>query len=583
MKSLFSHPRAFLLVISLPVLLACQPSPEKSAEHKQTRASVSFNWFEYQGNDEVFTQPLAEGEYQNPIVSGFYPDPSITRRGDDYYMVHSSFSYTPGVPILHSRDLVNWQLVGHVLTQPGQFKFDGLGVSRGIFAPTLRYHDGLFYMITTAVDAGGNFLVTATDPAGPWSEPLWLPEIGGIDPDIFFDDDGKVYIAHNDGPDGEPLYEGHRAIRLWEFDLATKTVMTGEGSGRVIVNGGVNIADKPVWIEGPHIYKINGWYYLTCAEGGTSVNHSQVVFRTKNLSEPFVPYANNPILSQRDLDPARANPVTSTGHADFIQTASGDWWSVFLATRPYADNFYNTGRETYLLPITWQDQWPVILPTGQEVPYRHVKPNIDVELTQLITTDALTGNFTWRDEFSQQDMDPRWNFLRGFERSWLQVANDKLDMQASAFDLSSQQQTSFMGHRQQHGRFSVRTSLNLPTQQGISGGLTALQNSGFYYYFAVQKQQNNYRLFVQQVNNGQVSLLADTVINAQAGQELTLLVNGDKGHVSFAYTLVDGAPIDLVVNADATLLSTESAGGFVGAMLGLHVRNEAYSNNRQVD
>ena len=581
MTSLFF--RTCLLAASFPLLLACQPNSAELDKNPKTPASVSFNWFEYQGNDEIFAQPLAQGQYQNPIVAGFYPDPSITRKGEDYYMVHSSFSYAPGVPILHSRDLVNWQLVGHILTQPTQLKLDGLGVSRGIFAPTLRYHDGLFYMITTAVDSGGNFLVTATDPSGPWSEPLWLPEIGGIDPDIFFDDDGKVYIAHNDAPDGEPLYEGHRAIRLWEFDLATNTVVTSEGSGRVIVNGGVNIGDKPVWIEGPHIYKINGWYYLTCAEGGTSVNHSQVVFRTKHLSEPFVPYANNPILSQRDLDPTRLNPVTSTGHADFIQTAEGDWWSVFLATRPYGDNFYNTGRETYLLPITWQDEWPVILPKGQEVPYRHIKPEIDVELTQLSATDALTGNFIWRDEFSQQDIDPRWNFLRGFERSWLQVANDKLDMQASEFDLSSLQQTSFMGHRQQHGRFSLSTSLNLPAQQGISGGLTALQNSAFYYYFAVQKQQDNYRLFVQQVNNGQLSLLAETVIKAQAGQELTLLVNGDKGHISFSYKLADGEQVEVVSNADATLLSTERAGGFVGAMLGLHVRNEPSSNNKQVD
>lgn len=575
MTSLFS--RACLLAVSLPILLACQPSLDSPAttSKQQAHAGVTFDWFEYQGDDEIFAKPLAADEYQNPIAAGFYPDPSITRKGDDYYMVNSSFSYTPGLPILHSRDLVNWKLIGHALTRASQAKFDGLRMSRGIFAPTIRYHDGVFYIITTAVDSGGNFIVTATDPAGPWSEPTWLPEIGGIDPDIFFDDNGKVYIAHNDAPDGEPLYEGHRAIRLWEFDLANKTVVTGGDSGRVVVNGGVNIAEQPVWIEGPHIYKINGWYYLTCAEGGTSVNHSQVVFRTKSLSEPFVPYENNPILSQRDLDPARQNPVTSTGHADFVQTPNGDWWSVFLAVRPYADNYYNTGRETYLLPITWQDEWPVILPKEQEVPYRHTKPKVDSSVAQLTDTDSMTGNFTWREEFANQDLSPHWNFLRGFERSWLQIENDTLFLQAAEHDLSSLEQAAFIAHRQQHMHFSASTSLNLPSDQTISGGITAFQNSRFHYYFAVQKQPDNYRLFVQQVNNGESRVIADTLIQGQAGQPVTLSITGDKGHISFAYTLANTTQVTLVDNADATLLSTESAGGFVGAMIGLHVRKES--------
>lgn len=583
MKSFFS--RVAFVVGTLHLLMACQPNEVNPSTQNQLQEQegVSFNWFEYQGNDGIFAQPLSADEYQNPIAAGFYPDPSITRKGDDYYLVNSSFSYTPGLPIMHSRNLVHWKLIGHALTRASQANFDGLRMSRGIYAPTIRYHDGVFYIITTAVDSGGNFIITATDPAGPWSEPIWLPEIGGIDPDLFFDDNGKVYIAHNDAPDGEPLYQGHRAIRLWEFDLASKKVITGGDSGHVIVNGGVNIADKPVWIEGPHIYKINGWYYLTCAEGGTSVNHSQVVFRTNSLSEPFVPYENNPILTQRGLDPARANPITSTGHADFIQTPSGEWWSVFLAVRPYEDNYYNTGRETFLLPITWQNEWPVILPAGQAVPYRHIKPEIDSNVTPLSELDTMTGNFTWRDDFTKPDVNPHWSFLRGFERSWLKLENDQLTLQTTDNDLTVLQQTAFIAHRQQHAHFNASTSLTLPIQQGISGGMAAFQNAQFNYYFAVQKQQDSYRVFVQQVDKGLSTLLADVQIDAHPGQTMTMAINGDKGQISFSYTLADSEPVMLVKNADAKLLSTQAAGGFEGAMIGLHVRKEVSESTKAVN
>jgi len=197
--------------------------------------------------------------YLNPILAGFYPDPGITRVGEDYYLVLSTFAYFPGVPIFHSKDLVNWEQIGNVLDRPEQLDLDGLGVSKGIFAPTIEHHEGVFYMVTTLVGNGGNFVVTATDPAGPWSNPVWLPEVNGIDPSLFFDDDGKAYIIYNsDAPDNKPLYDGHRTIRMFEFDYeALKTV----GQNYILVNGGVDISKKPVWIEGPHIYKKDGLYY----------------------------------------------------------------------------------------------------------------------------------------------------------------------------------------------------------------------------------------------------------------------------------------------------------------------------------
>lgn len=281
-------------------------------------------------------QQVGSNEYHNPILAGFYPDPSITRAGDYYYLVTSSFAWFPGVPIFRSRDLVNWTQIGHVLDRPSQLGIDTAGVSRGIFAPTIRHNDGTFYMITTLVDTGGNFVVTATDPAGPWSEPTFLG-FDGIDPEIFFDDDGRVYVLNNGPPVETPRYEGHRAIWIQEFDPKARAMV---GSRKVLINGGVDIRTKPVWIEAPHVFKVDAWYYLIAAEGGTADQHSEVVFRSRAVSGPYTPYAGNPILTQRHLDPARPDPITSTGHADFVETPNGEWWAVFLGIRPYREDFH---------------------------------------------------------------------------------------------------------------------------------------------------------------------------------------------------------------------------------------------------
>jgi len=556
------------------------PKPSSSQAESAESSSVihhkkqaSFDWFEYQGKDKLFDEPLVKGKFQNPIVSGFFPDPSITRKGDDYYMVHSSFSYAPGVPILHSTDLVNWQLIGHALSNSKQLDYSGLTVSRGTFAPTIRYHDGLFYMITTAVDSGGNFFVTAKDPAGEWSEPYWLPEIGGIDPDIFFDDNGKVYIAHNDAPIGEPLYQGHRAVWLWEYDMAAKKVI--KDSGRVIVNGGADISQEPVWVEGPHIYKVAGWYYLMCAEGGTSVQHSEVIFRTRSLTEAFVPYSGNPILTQRDLDKERANPITSTGHADMIQTPAGDWWAVFLATRPYEGDLYNTGRETFLLPVSWKNEWPVILEKGKTIPHQVIKPKLT---NTLANSDTLTGNFTWRDDFTSSELGLQWNILRSVNNDWYQLDGEYVTLTSSPIQLTDLDQPVYLARRQQHSSFQASTSLILPSSKYISAGIVALQNGRYHYYFAAKKLVKGYQLFLEQVEDGKVNTLKTRVIDAKAGQKIELAIDGNGGRISFTYQIADQNPVVLGSDLDATMLSTAKAGGFVGTTLGIHSRVEDAKN-----
>lgn len=541
----------------------CQP--EKPTDEVSTAAT--FHWFDYQGQDAVFAEPLAKGSYQNPVAAGFFPDPSITRRGDDYYMVLSSFSYTPGLPILHSTDLVNWQLVGHALSRASQVDMSGMQVSRGIFAPTIRYHDGTFYLITTVVDKGGNFILTATDPAGPWSDPIWLPEVEGIDPDIFFDDDGKVYISHNGEAPGQALYEGHRAIWMWQYDPVKKAVLPD--SKKLLVNGGVDLSTKPIWIEAPHIYKHNGWYYLVCAEGGTADQHSAVVFRTRSLNEPFVPYSDNPILTQRDLPADRANPITTAGHADLVQLPDGQWWAVFLATRVYQQSYFNTGRETFLLPVSWKDEWPTILPQGQEIPYRLAAPTGLISSTGALTQ---TGNFNWRDEFDGQSLKLDWNLLREFDQSWLKLDGQNLILNAKAVGMDSLSQPAFIGRRQQHTSFETSTSLVVPKGK-ISAGLVAFQSEQYHYYLGVKTTDGKTTVFLEQAKGGKPALIASQNLAAST-EQMQLRIQGKAGDISFYYADQKGDWQQLGEVQDAKILSTQVAGGFVGTTLGVHARQE---------
>ena len=398
---------ARLLTVGLVALLAACGGDGTGKEAAAAAAAPAyFDWYEYTGRDAAFEAPLPDGSYRNPILAGFHSDPSVVAARDRFYMVHSTFTFFPGIPVFESEDLVHWKQVGNAIHRPEQLDFDGLGVSRGVFAPSIEYHDGTFYVVNTSVDAGGNFIVTATDPAGPWSDPFWLPGIGGIDPSLFFDDDGKAYILNTAEPEVPVRYDGHRAIWLQEIDIATKQPF---GPRKVLIDGGVKPEQNPIWIEGPHLYKVDGWYYLNNAEGGTSVNHSQVILRSRDVWGPYQPYEHNPILTQRDLDPERPLPVTNAGHADLVKGPDGSWWAVFLASRNYGIDHYNTGRETFLLPVTWKDGWPTILPQGEKIPYVLAGPSF---MRRPAEQAPMTGNFTWRDEFDAPQLQPGWMMVR---------------------------------------------------------------------------------------------------------------------------------------------------------------------------
>jgi len=530
-----------------------------------------FDWFEYRGDDRVYRINRAgPNDYYNPIIAGFYPDPTIVRAGKDYYLAMSSFAYFPGVPIFHSKDLVNWTQIGHILDRPSQLNLDSAGVSRGIFAPALSYHDGTFYMITTLVDRGGNFYVTAKNPAGPWSDPVWLSEIDGIDPSFFFDDDGKAYILNNGPPVGEPLYDGHRAIWIQQYDVAARRLV---GPRTVIVNGGVDLAKKPIWIEAPHIFRRNGNYYLICAEGGTADQHSEVVFRSQAVMGPYVPYTANPILTQRHLDPTRSFPVETTGHADFVETPNGEWWAVFLGTRNYGRDLWNTGRETFLLPVTWEDGWPTMLKGKARVPYVRPGPGLP---RQAKATVPHSGNFALRDEFDGKALAPYWEMLRTPREQWYDVTSEpgSLMIRARPEELSGRGQPSFLGRRQQHGTATASVAMRyMPAKAGDRAGIVAFHNESHYYFLGVVHNGTGPVLELRRrAWRGEAgdSLVASTPIALSPTAPLYLRIRARLDKYDFLYATSPNAWKTLLAGADGTILSTKVAGGFVGTMFGMY-------------
>lgn len=290
---------------------------------------------------------------KNPMMSGFFPDPSICRVGETYYMVHSTFTYFPGIPIFESKDFVNWKQIGNVLDRDSQIPLAGKEHSEGIFAPTIRYYDHKFYIITTNMHDKGNFIVTADDPAGPWSEPYYLGEDArGIDPSLFFDEDGSCwYIGQRNKVHGN--YYGDCEIWIQRLNLQT---MKLEGAAIAVLDG---FQKNAVWPEGPHLYHKGDYYYILHAESGTAFHHCVMVARSRNIEGPYKYCKSNPILTHRHL--GMQYPITSVGHGDLVEDGHGNWYMAVLACRPQ-EGYTLLGRETFLAKVVWEHDWPVVNP-----------------------------------------------------------------------------------------------------------------------------------------------------------------------------------------------------------------------------
>lgn len=516
-----------------------------------------FSRFTYDGRSVERAVPGPD-QYRNPILSGYYPDPSVIRVGEDYYLALSSFAHYPGLPIFHSRDLVNWTQIANAIDRPEQLDFSGRRVSEAVFAPDISFHNGTFYIVNTCVQCRGNFVITAKDPKGPWSNPIWLP-FEGIDPSIYWEGD-RAYIVNNRAPDETPRYDGHRAIWIQEYDWRAGKMV---GGSTQLVNGGVDLSKKPVWIEGPHIFRKDGWYYLTAAEGGTSVNHSQVVFRSKSLRGPFVPWSGNPILTQRDLPNDRADPVSAAGHAELVQTQKGDWWATFLAVRPYGDDYYNIGRETFLLPVTWKDGWPTILPAGQRVPFVAQRPRLPRQPSPKLPT---SGDFGYVDEFDGSKLAMQWIGVRTPKSPVYRLAKGELLIEGGAALGDQNGVPGFVGRRQQHHIATVSTTVRFaPHRDGDRAGLVAMQSDESYLFFGVTRIDGKPVVALYTRAKGAEQLVASAPLAGTA--PVTLALRADRGTMAADYAIGDKRRT-LAKDIDIRFLSTRIAGGFTGTVIG---------------
>ncbi len=528
---------------------------------------ATFKYFSYEGNDTRFEKSYDKtSEYLNPVMAGFYPDPSVCRKGDTYYLVTSSFSFFPGVPIFESKDLVNWKQVGHVLDRESQLPLGNQRVSAGIFAPAISYNEKnkTFYMITTNVGKG-NFYVKTQDPAKGWSDPVYLKEVGGIDPSFFFDKNGKAYIVNNDAPSGKANYDGERSIWLHEFDVKNDCVV---GEAVEIVRGGTHVVKNPIWIEGPHLFKVGKYYYLMCAEGGTCDFHSEVILRAKDPRGPWEEFTEgNPILTQRTgLSPKRPDIVTSAGHADIVQTPSGDWWAVFLACRPYQDDFYNTGRDTYLLPVTWKDGWPTILEKGLAVPTVNKKAGLKNE-------EGLcnTGNFRYTDRFDSDKLDMRWMYLRNQDFSAYSLGKDGLTITASEANIHEVKPLTAVFRRQQHNTFTAETELTFnPANDKEMAGFVLLQNENYNFTFGKTKVGGKTAVVLTRAEGTNIVIGSRILSSDEAQKPIHLKIHGDGRYYDFSYSIDGKTWHTIAQGVDAVNLSTHQSGGFIGACIGLY-------------
>ncbi len=505
----------------------------------------------------------------NPILKGFYPDPSIVQVGSDYYLVNSTFSYFPGLPVFHSKDLKNWKQIGNVIERPSQMDFMGERMTRGLFAPGISYHNGTYYVTCTDIDHDGNFVVTAKNPAGPWSNPVRIPQVRGIDPSIYFDDTGKAYILYNsDAPDNKPLYSGHRTIRMYEFDPVNLKVV---GEEKQLVNGGVDLSKKPVWIEGPHIMKRNGWYYLYAAEGGTSVNHSEVILRSKDVWGPYEPYAGNPILTQRELPADRKNAITSAGHAQFVTGPDGKDYIIFLAVRPYEGDYYNTGRETFVAPVTWnEDGWPMIEHGEKELKYFYTA---NFKETKQPNALPQNGNFQYTLTFDKQ-LAPELLFMRTVDSSSFSLSKQQgLTLKLKPETCMDFGNPSFVGKRQQHLNSTAETELSFAAKNpNEKAGLVIFQSEDHFYFLALSAdagQKPVVELYKSKAKEKSMELLAQSPLAATA-KKVRLRIVSEGAYYSF-YLSADNKNWKLIKDkVDAKFLSTKDAGGFLGCVYGMY-------------
>ena len=537
---------------------------------------------------------FSQDTFLNPIINGGYPDPSIVRVDDDFYIVNSSFEYFPALPIHHSKDLVNWELIGYGIdrSSQGSGKVNLYDVQQqgGIHAPSIRYHNGLFYIVTTNVYSPEdkskptemvNFILTAKNPAGPWSEPYIIDGAPGIDPDIFFDDNGKVWFVGTHDT-GNPNKNGIGEIWIQELDLDNWKL---KGQRHSIWRG----ACGGCCVEGPHIYKQYGRYYLMVAEGGTSYNHAVMIASSENIEGPYDSNPKNPILTSRHL--SNNNWVHSTGHADLVQLKDMRWYMVSLGIRNEMDSTSNMGRETHLMPVVWEEawdnwvevekgrwepviiKWPVVAPnTGKverntSIPFLEKKQNI---------------NYSFYDDFTSPKLDLQWNFRRVPRENTYELNSKnkslKLNLSPESFELRGQY--NLMGFRQKETEFEYSSSMNFKPKKNFSeAGLSIFSQDDNYINFTVKKH-NNKTLLNLSVKPRDQKLDIIKSIPLKYNENIILKILSKDNKYIYYYSLDEGNSFDVFTETAANLVLCK---GYIGTNLGLYASSNGYKTKEYAE
>lgn len=493
----------------------------------------------------LFSQ--GQNTFTNPIIAGGYPDPSICRVGDDFYIVNSSFEYFPGLPIHHSKDLVNWKLIGNGLHRPSQASSDvnlvTVQENGGIHAPTIRYNDGTFYIITTNMHneiPNTNFIITAKDPAGPWSEPYVIENAPGIDPDLFFDDNGRVYFVGTHQP-GDMSKSGIGAIWVQELDLDNWKLVGGRYS---IWDGG---CDKK-HTEGPHIYKVNGIYYLLVAEGGTGHNHAVMMAYSKDVFGPYLPSLRNPVLTSRHL--SKYNWVHSTGHADLVELEDGRWFMVALGKRNDVDGHSNMGRETHLIPIIWEEQishWEQVSETKWEPRYvdfpvaapltgkvERINPLPFEDKNQFYNNDLI-------ENFDANELSPDWIYRRVPMPNSYSLSSNKgslrLFLKPESFSMKGRYNV--IGFTQKESDFEFEAKMNFnPKKHLEEAGISVYQKDLNHINLTIQRidKQNYIKLTVSEKRDNNPNLSSANILGSDVKAYKSKVLENYKGEILLKIT-----------------------------------------------
>lgn len=469
-------------------------------------------------------------EYKNPVIKGFYPDPSVCFANDRYYLAASSFQYFPGVPLFESYDLVNWQQIGFALTRPGQVNLENVDSSGGVFAPTLRFNNGRFYMVTTNDTTHQNFYVWTDDIYGEWSDPIYVDQ-DGIDPSLLFDD-GHVYFLSN-GQDSE----GESGVVQCEIDILT---------GRKLS------ASKCIWkgsggrfLEGPHMYKINGKYYLMCAEGGTEYGHMITYARADSVWGEFVGFEHNPVLTNRNKAPYI---IQGVGHGDLVQDFAGDWHIVCLGFRQIHQwmNYHHLGREVFLVPVRFDSEgWFRAGYDGTCDQYYSIEGEFMQEDKKYYTFENMLWNVDWQ-------------YLRKPHPENYIFEKNSLTLKGTDVTLDNTDSPTFICTHQHD--FNIRMKVTVSTDRG-EAGISFYQCETEHYDLAIRKAEKGFEA-VLRLNIGGVKHELTTAYSTTG--EVHLAVNADCMNYIF---MVNGI---MIGSAATKYLSSEVSGGFTGTVVGLY-------------